>query len=465
MNRLLHLRITSLILWLVLGPSLLPAMAWAATKYVDATAATCATYTPATRACGSGSANNYATAFVGIRAITAGDQLYFRGGTHSVSGTYGNNGTDTYGCNPTCPSSWATATRISNYPGEVAIIRFTGSGGFNMDNDNYPNGLSYLIWEGDSRSNFVFDGNSLGSQALRVNNAVSHIRMSTLTIKNFTDFGIQGGTSNSCTKKPQTIEVLNTEVRGNGNNGSVTNQTHGIYPSCGDGWKIDGNYLPNNWAYGIHANPGNQPTFLTDLTITNNTVEGRMGPCCTVSNQFAAGIVYTAGTGALVANNVVIGRGNSANQLQAGIQLGSQNAGLATNNRAYNNTLVGPFTSGGFYLSGSTGSLIQNNLITATANPYLIDHGWSVASASNNICNVADPDVTGGCGTVNATPLFVNAALLDFHLQAASPAVNAGVTLSSVPTDKDGVARPQGLAYDIGAYERTGADVTHPGMP
>src|SRR5207302_750960 len=48
---------------------------------------------------------------------------------------------------------------------------------------------------------------------------------------------------------------------------------------------------------------------------------------------------------------------------------------------------------------------------------------------------------------------FVNAAANDFHLQAGSPAIDAGITLAQVPVDADGVSRPQGKAYDIGAYE------------
>ena len=35
-----------------------------------------------------------------------------------------------------------------------------------------------------------------------------------------------------------------------------------------------------------------------------------------------------------------------------------------------------------------------------------------------------------------------------------STAINAGVTLSTVTTDFDGVSRPQGGVYDIRAYER-----------
>ena len=54
---------------------------------------------------------------------------------------------------------------------------------------------------------------------------------------------------------------------------------------------------------------------------------------------------------------------------------------------------------------------------------------------------------------LNRNALFVNAPL-DFRLQAGSPAVDAGQSLSLVRVDFDGRARPRGLSYDIGAYER-----------
>ena len=50
-------------------------------------------------------------------------------------------------------------------------------------------------------------------------------------------------------------------------------------------------------------------------------------------------------------------------------------------------------------------------------------------------------------------PLFVGAPG-DFRLQAGSPAIDAGLTLSLVLFDFDGRARPRGIAYDIGAHER-----------
>ena len=42
----------------------------------------------------------------------------------------------------------------------------------------------------------------------------------------------------------------------------------------------------------------------------------------------------------------------------------------------------------------------------------------------------------------------------DFRVQPSSAAVNAGVTISGVMDDFNGLLRPRGSAYDIGAYEQ-----------
>lgn len=41
----------------------------------------------------------------------------------------------------------------------------------------------------------------------------------------------------------------------------------------------------------------------------------------------------------------------------------------------------------------------------------------------------------------------------NYHLQASSPAVNAGTSMEAAPYDFDNYPRPYGAAYDIGAYE------------
>ena len=55
------------------------------------------------------------------------------------------------------------------------------------------------------------------------------------------------------------------------------------------------------------------------------------------------------------------------------------------------------------------------------------------------------------------TTAFVNAPAHNYGLAAGSPAIDAGVAIPSVTTDRVGVVRPQGSAYDVGAYERPGS--------
>jgi hypothetical protein len=50
-------------------------------------------------------------------------------------------------------------------------------------------------------------------------------------------------------------------------------------------------------------------------------------------------------------------------------------------------------------------------------------------------------------------PLFANMAGGNFHLRSNSPMINLGTTLPQVTNDYDGIHRPQGPRYDIGAFE------------
>ena len=78
---------------------------------------------------------------------------------------------------------------------------------------------------------------------------------------------------------------------------------------------------------------------------------------------------------------------------------------------------------------------------------------------------------------LNSDPLFANRNLSDYHLTSTSPAKDAGLTIvptntfdpnpgPTIDTDKDGVLRAQGAAYDLGAYEFiAGSSVARPNPP
>ncbi len=62
-----------------------------------------------------------------------------------------------------------------------------------------------------------------------------------------------------------------------------------------------------------------------------------------------------------------------------------------------------------------------------------------------------------GAGNLAAQPGFVNAGAGDFHLTAASGAIDAGQTAGAPAVDFDGSPRPQGGGVDMGAFEFGGA--------
>jgi len=308
----------------------------AASLYVDGNlAATCAgtTYSVADRTCIGSSGAGYKTIPEGLRALRASDTLFIRGGTYVYDNiVYGNTSGDTFGCKPTCPISWATATRVTNYPGERVNIK----GLFiNMDNDdNLTNGWAYFIMEGETRSSFIMEPNGtncpdpvtcapgVNQETLRVNNAVHHVRFKTMTIRNSVYLAFNSGNSTQCTRKPSFVEVIDIEFRNNGN--SVPNpgagSEHTIYPTCGDNFLIQGNYVVASHGSGIHINSSNamdNPNALLNFTVLDNIVEGR--------NNNEAGtsmcIVITRGSGHVVRNNRCIGRGSQIGQYKVGISI------------------------------------------------------------------------------------------------------------------------------------------------
>ena len=60
---------------------------------------------------------------------------------------------------------------------------------------------------------------------------------------------------------------------------------------------------------------------------------------------------------------------------------------------------------------------------------------------------------TDGSNKGVAASAFVNATAHNYMLAPGSPAIDAGVAIAAVPHDRQGTLRPQGAAYDVGAYE------------
>ena len=76
---------------------------------------------------------------------------------------------------------------------------------------------------------------------------------------------------------------------------------------------------------------------------------------------------------------------------------------------------------------------------------------------------VLPPEASDPSNMAVPSTAFVNAAGHDYEASASSPLVDRGVAIPQVPVDRRGTLRPQGSAYDIGAYERSKTRPTPPG--
>jgi len=143
---------------------------------------------------------------------------------------------------------------------------------------------------------------------------------------------------------------------------------------------------------------------------------------------------------------------------------GSNNSNLTIVNNTFIGNLNPPCSVGSncwpaaLELSGVSGCTAKNNIFVDWA--YSHAYGSSLGGLDNNLIYWSNGQNPPGSPKANdlwgIDPKFVNPSGNDYHLQSSSPAINAGVTISSVTNDYDGNPRPQRSVYDIGAYEYTG---------
>jgi hypothetical protein len=86
---------------------------------------------------------------------------------------------------------------------------------------------------------------------------------------------------------------------------------------------------------------------------------------------------------------------------------------------------------------------------------------WGSSAATTTFATWKSNSGQDASSPVPADPVF-RGSPLDLHVGAVSPAVNAGATLTGFSNDHDGVTRPQGVAWDIGAYEVLAAELRPP---
>ena len=370
----------------------------------------------------------------GVSVCVAGDTLLVRASTYVESLQYFSGFTNLGG------STWSNTVRIAAYPGSGTVeavwmkpstsaeqvLRFGLSqkyfefDGINLDGANVKYDVVKIDWGGAPNYAHHIRIKNATIKSVHANKGAFYQAIIATAIDNFPSIG-----SNEFQKLTITghgweshDQVFYLQSRDNLiENCDVSDFAAGgcePYNAIAGDTEVTGNIIRNNY---FHDSAQTATTLVTGhrgITVAgkrnqiyNNVITRLAGNGTYPQNENA---LWIWGSSNLVANNTVIYVNGG------GIVIGSQDAGQAIGNTVRNNIAYGSSgsTVGNFQLRNSSGTIQDHNLF----------------------------------GT---DPRVVSTA--DFHLTAVSAAIDTGVTISQVTTDHDGIARPQGAAYDLGAYE------------
>ncbi len=247
-----------------------------------------------------------------------------------------------------------------------------------------------------------------------------------------------------------TLTLTNSTVSGNTASCTATIPSGGCFASGGGLVNLGGSLTVTNSTVSgnaascitsggdlCRAQGGGLANFLGPLTVTNSTVSGNTASCTAggsgVCSASGGGISFGGGTLTLT------------------------NATVTANTVACSGAAPCPAFGGGLIGDGTT--TLQNTIIAKQ----LAGHDCSLETVtstgfnldSDNTCQLTQPSDKPGASNPLLGPLQNNGGPTQTHaLLPGSPAIDA-VTGGCPPpvTDQRGVARPQGAACDIGAYE------------
>jgi parallel beta-helix repeat protein len=359
----------------------------------------------------------------GVSVLRPGDTTFVRGGTYFES-------FDTNHFTFPSGTSWTSAVTLAVYPGETVSM----NGTFNFG--AVPN--QYIIIDG-----LIIDAINGVNEGVSINQGSHHIRFQNCEIRNsyMNGVGLWWGNNNGLSSDYN--EFINCKIHHNGRWGGSGfpdqapgyGRGHGLYITTSNN-VFRGNRIYDNGEYGLHLYNGNYPSnFVNNNVADGNLIYSNGHNTTRYGSVCCGGITAGSGSGSIIRNNIVYS--NRVN----GIEVGSS----CTNCKAFNNTTYNNPGWNIYSIDGGSGKEVRNNI----AYPKGIYSGTGTVSSNN----------------LSTNPNFVNAAGNDFRLLSSSPAVDAGMTISTVTLDFARNPRPQGAGHDIGAHEFGGGTGSAPAPP
>ncbi len=376
----------------------------------------------------------------------AGDTVLVRAGTYS---------------NPSAQSDVVNISRsgtangwitYANYPGEHPKLHYNGWDGFRIQGGNYIDihgfeiqgnaGNVMLAYAKAHQSEFattpLISGNGIAVQASTLSH---HIRIHyNVTYEN----GCGG------------IGTVNADYVTIENNVVYNNAFWSPYACSGISNLINANFdnatttkmvIRNNIVYGNEE-------FIPFHTTNPLKITDGNGIIIDTSRNNASGgtgIAYVGRT--LISNNLVFDNGG------CGIHAFESDHIDIVNNTVYLSGRSPAISDGEITVIYAGDVNVRNNILFArSGKPSNSVNAGSTASMDYNIVyNGTSYTGAGSHDLVGMDPKFVNPGTdpmtVNFHLQAASQAINSGGSALAPATDLDGVPRPYGAGIDRGAYE------------
>ena len=219
--------------------------------------------------------------------------------------------------------------------------------------------------------------------------------------------------------------IAGTQIIGNtitGSENAITLNTTAPNQMTSDG-TIDGTLIERNLISGVQG-PAMALGAALNTQIVNNVVHADF------SGPGLAGIYMPAGGD--TSSPVTIENDTFVNEEQASLFVTvATQSGVSGNNAIVRNSIFYSPTGPSPIYVGGPGNSTAPEVLT---NSLISGPGWA-----------------GTNGNITANPMFVNEPQGDYHLTAASPAINAGTTIGAPPFDLDGTRRD--AQPDIGAFE------------
>jgi len=417
----------------------------------------------------------WATPGYGSRQLAPGDTLVILGGTYSLS---------IYDEDIIIPPSgtsngWIT---IRGERGNRPVL----AGSENLITAIDLSGVSYIRLE---NLEIASDGGAWFREGINATGGpLNHAVFKDLYIHNLDEFGIDIGDVND-------LQILNCRITycGFGSIGGPAGEQGGwrnvVIKDCELSWS--GHYYqggdgpgPYDRPDGFGIEPSQGPIEISGTKAEHNYGDGLDSKAantyiheCVVANNSCDGIKLWGG-GSSAVNCLIYGRGdgNSTTTPWSPVVISSENGGgfqlvnITVDDTVGNNYLMhvqydypdvplnltvrnAIFSSRGpdapIFVAGAVNLTMQYCLFYMPRSAFVLEWG-SESYDSSQVGNI-------GAGNRYGNPRFISTGFGyegNYHLLSGSPAIDAGTSTGAPSIDLDGVTRPQGGGFDMGAYER-----------